>query len=379
MINIPFLNHINNMKEKKNILIIIFVLFIISIINLYNAKYLNNYYSDYYIKQIIWYIVSFFIMFLITKNKNLIFKYSKLIYIINIILLIYVLLFGKIINGTKAWINFYFFSFQPSEFMKISLLLYLISIICNKDKKYIKIIKLITFTLIPSLLVFLEPDTGAIIFYFIIFITCLTFLKIDKKYYLFLFIVIILFISIFIYIYNYNQDLIVNIFGSNIYYRIDRFVNFKSNNYQLDLSLLSIFSSSIFRNGFNNILIYIPEGATDFIFAFIIGNFGLIMIPLILLCYLYFYYNLINILKYSNNKKTNYIIISFVYMSLFQVLINISMNIGLIPIIGITLPFLSYGGSSILIYFIFLGLIFNNHKALVHNKNMNNFHMDDMD
>ena len=66
-------------------------------------------------------------------------------------------------------------------------------------------------------------------------------------------------------------------------------------------------------------------------------------------------------------------------MSLFQVLINISMNIGLIPIIGITLPFLSYGGSSILIYFIFLGLIFNNHKALVHNKNMNNFHMDDMD
>ena len=348
------------MKEKRNIYFFIIIFFILSCINLYNARFLNTFYKFYYIKQIIWYILGFLTIFIIKKiNIKNIFKYSKYLYILNIILLILVLLLGDAINGTKAWLNIGIFTFQPSEFMKISLALFLIEITSKKEKKLIIIIKLFIYTLIPSILVFLEPDTGAIIFYLFILFSILLLLKIKWHYYL---IIILLGISasmIFVYLYFNNQDLLVKILGTSIFYRIDRLINFRTNNYQLELALISIFASSVIRNGFGNILLYIPEGETDFIFAFAIGNFGLILIPIILISYFFTFINVLNLLKYSQNKKTNYLIISFFNMFFFQVIINIAMNIGLVPIIGITLPFLSYGGSSLLVYFIFLGIIFS--------------------
>ena len=123
--------------------------------------------------------------------------------------------------------------------------------------------------------------------------------------------------------------------------------------------MLSIFASSFIHNGFKNILTYIPEGTTDFIMAFIIGNYGIITFYIIIILYYLLLKELITLTKYTQNKKTNYLIISFVYILFIQTIINISMNIGLIPIIGITLPFLPYGGSSLLVNFLYLGIIFN--------------------
>ena len=360
MIKIMILNHNSNMRAKRNILILIIILFIISIINLYNAKYLNIYYENYYLKQIIWYIFSFTFLFIINKlNIKNIFNYSKFFYWSNILLLIYVLFYGKVINGSKGWINLGFISMQPSEFMKISLLLYLIYIIENTSSLKFKILKILFYTLIPSVLVFLEPDTGAIIFYLVIMFTLIIMQKIKLKYYIYSIISLILLIVLFIYLYIYYQDLLIKIMGTSIFYRIDRLVNFKTNNYQLNLALISVFSAPIIRNGFNNISIYIPEGATDFIYAFCIGNFGIILGLIIIVCYTLFFINMINMIKKNNNKKTNYLIISFLVMFFVQVIINIYMNIGLFPIIGITLPFLSYGGSSLIVYFILISLIFS--------------------
>ena len=332
---------------------------IISIINVYNAKYLNTLYSQYYIKQFIWYIVSI-ILFLILQKINIknIFKISYIFYILNIILLILVLIIGKEINGTKGWINIKGISFQPSEFMKLSLSLFLINISIKKEKKLKNVIKLFIYTLIPSILVFIEPDTGAIIFYFIILFTILFTKKINFKYYIYLLIIFILLLFSFIYLYQNNQDLLVKLIGNSFYYRVNRILSYKES-YQMDMALTNIYSVSFIRNGFNKILLYIPEGVTDFIFAFSIGNFGFIMLFIIITIYLFLIYNLFNLIKKYNDKKTNYLIISFIIMLFFNILINILMNIGLIPIIGITLPFLSYGGSSLILYFLYIGIIFN--------------------
>lgn len=345
------------MKEKLKIIICVSILLIISVINLYNAKYLNTFYEHYYLKQLIWYIIGVIISFGIIKFKlNRFNRYSNYLYYINLLLLILVLFISKPINGAKAWLDFGFFSFQPSEFMKLSLTLYLINIVNSNYPKKKKIIKMTILTLLPSFFVFLEPDTGAIIFYLVIYLTNLSFLKIKPKYYIILFF-IALFMSIsIVYLYLYKRDLLIKIFGTSIFYRADRFIHFKNGNYQRDLAMMSIFGSNIIRNGFKNILIYIPEGTTDFIYAFTAGNYGLIMTFIIIITYLIMLLGLLDLTKKSH-KKTNYLIISFVIMTFIQMLINILMNIGLIPIIGITLPFLSYGGSSLLISFIYLALI----------------------
>ncbi len=344
-------------KIKINILISIFLLMIISIVNIYNAKYLNSLYSFYYIKHIIWYILGFIVFFLITKlNLKKIFNISFILYIINIILLILTLIIGKEINGSKGWIKIKGISIQPSEFMKLSLTLLLIKISFIKENNIKNIIKLFIITFIPSLLVFLEPDTGAIIFYIIIFITVLFTKNIKKKYKFLLGISIFIFIITGIYILQ-NPNLIIKIFSKDDY-RIKRILNYK-NSYQMDMALTNIYSTLFIRNGFNKILLYLPEGLTDFILAFSIGNFGFISLYIILLIYLNILFNLCKLIKNYNDKKTNYLIISFIIMFFINAVINVSMNLGLFPIIGITLPFLSYGGSSLLFYFIFIGLLFS--------------------
>lgn len=338
-----------NIVKKNTILTCIFILGIISILNLYNAKYLNINYSYFYIKQIIFFITGFTIIYF-NKITKLITNF-KYLYFINILLLFLVLIFGKSINGSKAWLSIGFISFQPSELMKFLLPLSLNNVL-NKDiLKFKKLTLGIIYTLIPSILVFLEPDTGAIIFYLIFLIIFIIRLKLNYKYYLSFACLLIIIMLSTITTFIYNPNILLKIFGSNIYYRLDRLINFK-NNYQLDLSLISIYSSNLFRNGFNNIKIYIPEGHTDFMFSFCIGSYGLIMAPLIIILYLLIIINL-----YKN--KTSFIQSSFIYMLLFQVLINILMNIGLMPIIGINLPFLSYGGSNLIIYFIYLSYILN--------------------
>jgi len=332
------------MKKYENVLLWLSVtlLFFISIINLYNAKFLNSFYNNYYLKQCIWYFLGFLIIIISSKmNFKAIFKYSNIIYLINVLFLLLVLFIGDEINGTKAWIDFKIFTLQPSEFMKISLTLYLIEISQKKLNKFAKFSYLTIITLIPCILVFLEPDTGAIIFYLIIYFYLLTTLKIKWFYYLFLIFFLLGLGLLFIFLYQNQQDLLIKLIGTSFFYRVERIINFKSN-YQLELSLLSIFGSPFIRNGFNGILLYIPEGATDFIFAFSIGNFGFFMCPLILWTYLMLLITISFKINNKYNKKTNYLVISFLLILLCQILINIMMNIGIIPIVGITLPFLSF-------------------------------------
>jgi len=188
------------MKKNNNFYLILFLFFIISITTIYSTlKYVND--SSIFIKQIIFYIIGFLIIRTLSKiPKIFLTKYSIYIYIILNVLLLLVLFIGKEVNGARAWFNILGLSIQPSEFMKIGLILFNAKTIDEHNKRYtsnfkndlLLITKIIIITIIPSILTFLEPDTGAVIIYFIISLTML-FISNIKSYWFF-----ILFTTIFI-------------------------------------------------------------------------------------------------------------------------------------------------------------------------------------
>ena len=352
------------MKRKNWLLYLcIIILTIISILDLYNAKYLDYSYKNYYIKQIIWVIIGW-IVFLLTKRIKIskFFHLSFFLYTGSILLLLIVLLFGKSINGAKAWLNFGFISIQPSEIMRLALPIFLIQLTSNwnfkKNNEFIYIITIGIITLIPSILVFLEPDTGAIIFYLIILFGIIWQAPISKKWFFILIGIIALMLSAFLYLFFHQQDYLIKIIGTSFFYRMDRLINFKNNvGYQIENALITIASTSWLGTGLGKVLIYIPEAPTDFIFAFSIGNFGLLSGVIIILCYLFIDFELIKKSKRVKHKKTSQLFNTFLLMFLFQQFYNLMMNVNLLPIMGIPLPFLSYGGTTMILYFTFLGLI----------------------
>lgn len=354
------------LNNKLFLYIPLLIIMIISFLNMQNAKLLSSLYQNNLIKQIIWYVIGFAIIFIINKiNLKSLFKYTKIYYFISCLLLLLVLFLGKNINGAKAWFNLGFFSFQPSELMRLTLTLYLSEIALNFKNTGLKseikfILHVIIITLIPSILVFLEPDTGAIIFYLLIALAILIVSKIHKFWFILFASIIISSITIFVCLYIFNQDLLINLIGTSFFYRVERLITFKTeSSYQLANALIAIGSASFLGTGLNRIAIYIPEAPTDFIFALSISNFGLLTGFIILICY--FMINIFFINQYFNfkNKRAKFILASFIIMFVFQQVVNIGMNLGLLPIIGIPLPFLSYGGSTLIIYFIYIGIILN--------------------
>ena len=352
----------NKIINSKYMLIIpLFIIMIISLLNMQNAKALSTLYEHNLIKQIIFFGIGIILVIIINKiNINTILKYSKYYYYISVLLLVLVLFFGKNINGSTAWFDFKLFSFQPSELVKLTLALYLSSIAAVNKPDFKLILKVVIITLIPSILVFLEPDTGAIIFYFLIAITVLLVAGIKKYWFVILGIIIILLLGTFILLYIYNQEILINLIGTSFFYRVERLITFSTeSSYQLENAIIAMGSASIFGSGLNKVSLYIPEAPTDFIFAFNISNFGIVSGIIVILCYLLIDIFLINKYLTVKQKQIKLVLISFISIFFFQQFINIGMNLGLLPIIGIPLPFLSYGGSTIIIYFMFLGIILN--------------------
>lgn len=345
------------------ILILVLILMLFSLINNYSAAYILPSYTNYFIKELIWYSIGFFIIFIISKiNVELLFKYSFYLYILGNIILLLTLFIGTNINGSTSWIMIGSIGFQPSEFMKIALIMYLYKITVKykslTDWKYI----LITFIiiLIPSFLTFLEPDTGAVLIYLVIYLAFLINKKLNKWWYICSLgsIIIASFLFFFAY-YNY-QDLFINTFGTSFFYRMDRITSFISGEgYQLNKALVSIGSSGLFGRGVRNIPEYFPEAPTDFAFALLINNIGFIGIIIFLVVYGLLIFNIIKLI----NEKTRMFLFPIILLLLFQFSVNVLMNIGLFPIIGITLPFISYGGSNLLSYMIIIGLILNIRKV----------------
>ena len=145
-----------------------------------------------------------------------------------------------------------------------------------------------------------------------------------------------------------------------LYYRIERVFNWKNGSgLQLENALAAIGSSGWFGHGYNKTPIYFPESSTDFIFAVFASNFGFVGVIVLIGIILFLDVNIIILAKKRIEDTDKFIIAGIVGMLLFQQVQNIGMTVGLFPITGITLPFISYGGSSLLSYMMIVGILLN--------------------
>ena len=343
-------------------LIPILILMVLSLWNMYYVKMIDGY-ENYFFKQALWFLLGFGVFFIFRLLKpDFFFRLSGALYWINVLLLILVLFFGTTINGSRAWFRLPFFSFQPSELMKFTLALYLSWELAKEKGHGMKnefkvLLKAFFITLIPSFFVFLEPDTGAIIIYFLIMFGVILVYKINYKWYLVLGTLFLFVLGSFFYLYYFNQELLIKLIGTSFFYRVDRILTFVNNDsFQLDRALISIGTAKFFTHSDG---VYIPEAPTDFIVAFSISRLGIFSFLLILICF--FVLNIFFLVKLFRTKKRQYkmFIAGFLAMFFFAQIENIGMNLGLLPIIGLPLPFVSYGGTNMIVYFIFLGILFH--------------------
>lgn len=353
-------------KLNKQIVLSLACLIIISIVSIYSASNMINK-GPLMLKQIIWYILGIFVVYKVIKiGNNKIYKYYKILYIIGILSLVSLLLFAKPINNSKCWFTvFGIGTIQPSEFMKIILIITNAVIIDKHNKSaykkdYVLILKIIGVTLIPSILTFLQPDTGMVLIYFVISFVMLFTSGINKKWFIWFIAILTLLLSVFLSLYFYNDDLFIKIFGTSFFYRMDRILNWSnSSGLQLTNSLTAIGSAGSLGHGFNHTPIYFPEMQTDFIFAVFASNFGFVGVLCLISLLVYFDINIISLAEKTNDACDKFTVGGIIAVLLFQQIQNISMTIGLLPIMGITLPFISYGGSSLLSYMILIGMLFN--------------------
>ena len=350
-------------KNKIDFSILGFVLmfFLISVITINSAlTYLPKDVGNLALKQIIWYLAGFILILIIFKVKNeYLYRNAWFFYILCNLLLLCLLLFAPAINNSKCWFIIpKIGSFQPSEFTKISLMLVLGSMINNFrldyeepsiKEEFIFLIKTFIVVLIPSILTFLEPDTGAVIIYFIIYIAMLFASGIRLRWFAIIGSIALLTAGLVLGCYFISEKLFVSIFGNNLYYRFERVFNWKSGNgLQLENALSAIGSAGVFGHGYNKTPIYFPESGTDFIFAVFASNFGLLGCLLLLLLLILFDGKLFLIAIKKIPLTDKFVLAGIIGMLIFQQIQNIGMTIGLLPITGITLPFISYGGSSLL-------------------------------
>ncbi len=363
---------ISKYKIDKSILLPLILFIIISVLTLYGTNsIIPDYMGDLPLKQLIWYAIGFVLAYLVmTVSNTFVYRISWFLYGIGIISLIGLFFFGTTINDATCWYEIEGIgTIQPSEFMKVILIITNATMIAKFNENFPNptvreefyfLIKIMAVVFVPSLLTFLQPDTGNVIIYLLITIIMLFISGIRYRWFALLFGIIGVLVAFVVIIYFISQDLFVNIFGTSFFLRIDRLLDWSNQSgYQLENSLSAIGSAGLFGHGWDTNPIYFPEAQTDFIFAAFASHFGFIGCVLLLSLIAFFDIRLIMLAIKTNSLTNKYILAGVIGMLIYQQVQNIGMTFGLMPITGITLPFISYGGSSLLSYMLAMGIVFN--------------------
>lgn len=301
-------------------------------------------------------------------------KFSTQIYLFGLITIISVTFFGVIINGSRGWFVLPGgFNFQPAELMKFILIIVIAAWLERRKGERLDLMKDIfpisMLVLIPFVFVLMQPDLGNAVIYTIIWVGMLWIGNIKYTHvFIALTICAILFAS-FLTIYQKFHDEIEQIFNQYSYghwvTRIDTFLDpenaSKDEKFQVENSIRAIGSGGLLGEGYlkgssvhNN---YIPYAYSDSIFVVIGEEMGFQGAAILLLLYFVLIYRLIIIASQSERLSGSYMVIGIVSMFVFQIFQNIGMSLGLMPLTGITLPFISYGGTSLLINMMSIGLV----------------------
>ena len=306
--------------------------------------------------QLFFFIVGFILLYTFYRIGILFFRLnSTFFYISFLILLIVTFFIGTTVRGSRRWIDLYFFRFQTSEFFKVFFLLYLADYI-SKVKKIDKRTYLISFFifLAPFLIIFKQPDLASSLVYLFVFVCVLFLTGFPLKYFAYGIGSIVVSLPV---LWHFLKD-----------YQKVRFISFinpEPNSqgiaYNLIQSIITVGSGRFFGRGLGlgtqSRFQFLPEYHTDFAFASLVEQFGLFGGVIVLALYGIIIYRLFKKARIERNNPFAFLYLygSALFLTI-SLAINIGMNVGLLPIAGIALPLISYGGSSILSIFIMLGL-----------------------
>ena len=385
------------MKEKNSnrfnidltLLFIILLLAIISVFTLYSLEpYLPAKYEGYNfpLKQVVWYIAgSMAIVIVMLVDYDRLRQISWVFYGFGMVMLIMLHFhfppgIAKEVNGAWGWFEFPVLgTLQPAEFMKVFLIIMLAHVLVVHNEKFKThtnksdiwlLVKIFAFALPPMGLIAMQPDLGT--FLVLLFITACLILVSGIRWRILIPLisvgVIIIGLAAFLYI-NYPEEVDQFIEDSDFSHVASRFQGWldpeshgRSGGYQLIRAMLSIGSGQLTGKGIGTFEVpNIPERHTDMIFTAIAEQFGFIGASFVITLFFLLIYRLIHIALQNKDPFGSYLITGIIGMFTFQIFQNIGMSVQLLPITGLPLPFISYGGSSTLTYLLAIGIVLNIH------------------
>lgn len=363
--------------------LILFLLFfiVISLLAINNAQQLGQYNDNFVVKHLVFYMLGIMLAAAIQfVDLEQLYKTSFYLYILGVLSLV-ILHFSpesiaKPVNGAKSWFNnLPFISIQPSEFTKLFLILFLAYLIFRHQQKYAQqtiasdlwlIAKIFGVTLIPAFFIWKQPDLGTTLVFFFIAGILIILSGVDWR-------LIAVILTTGIAAATAAVLLIVNFpdFAQNVLkiepHQINRVLTWfdpssqdSNDRYHLDLSLMTVGSGQLTGKGMNSAQVQIPEAHTDFIFAIIGESFGFVGGAVVILVFFLFLYRLVILgMKSAEfSPYASYICYGFFALILIHTFQNIGMTIGIVPITGIPLLFISYGGSTTLSTMMMFGIIY---------------------
>lgn len=357
------------------ILLLLLILMIISIFCIYSATRTVPNFSQSYIKMMYFYGIGFMVLFaMLFINYKLLLRFAPVYYFIGIGLLILLFFKGDTINNAQGWFILPGgIGFQPAELCKLILILFLSYFLSKREAETLGLIKEIlpmgVITFIPFLLVLMQPDLGNSIGYLVIFIVLCWFGHIHYKYaWIGLAIMILASISSLYSYITYHAQVKQFLASKHKEYWLDRVDAVllpeqasEKATYHVKQAIKAIGSGSLKGDGYLQGTSVqsgqVPYTYSDSIFVIIGEEFGFIGASVLLFLYFLLIYRMITIALHIRSQTGIYIIGGISAMFLFQVFENIGMLIGIMPITGITLPFISYGGTSLLINMISIGFV----------------------
>jgi rod shape determining protein RodA len=351
-------NFFQKIKQLDYILLIsILVLGIVSIVTMYSTDggqvlfYTKSHFIKFIIFSILMLVISFF-------NIRLWFSISYFAYIILVLMLIWTINFGVTASGSQRWMDLYFINIQPSELMKIAIILclakYFHRMKLEKVNSFYSVITSLVIIFVPMSLVVIQPDLGTSILISISGIIVLWFVGLNHKYFFYSFLISIVAFPFIISFLKPYQKL-----------RILTFLNPDRDplgaGYQIIQSKIAVGSGGLTGKGFlkgtQSYLEFLPEKHTDFIFTLYSEEFGFIGSLFLLLIYAIIIYRIILIGSISRSYFAKVFCYSFGSAIFVYIIINMFMVLGMLPIVGSPLPIMSYGGSSMLATMIGFGIV----------------------
>ncbi|WP_449620381.1 FtsW/RodA/SpoVE family cell cycle protein [Robertmurraya sp. Marseille-Q9965] len=367
-------------KLDFNLIFILFLLFVASCISIYSAQSTGQYGENFLLKQIVWYVIGAgIIAAVINFDSDQLKKLSWYVYGLGLALLAFLIVapdsIAPVINGAKSWFRAPGIgSLQPSEFVKVFLILALARTIVDHHEKTLDktiqtdlwlLLKIGFVTGAPLLLVMQQPDLGTSLVFIAIMLGMVFISGITWKLLVPIFGVGATLISIIFYFVLWKPDLLEKYLGvkeyqfGRIYSWLDPYNYSSTTGYQLTKSLLAIGSGQTSGKGFGTREVYLPESHTDFIFSIVGEEFGFIGSSILISLFFLLIYHITRVGMETKNSFYTYICVGVISMVTFHVFQNIGMTIGVLPITGIPLPFISYGGSALMGNMLAISLIFS--------------------